>query len=83
MWNSQDSGERILHQYHIRIQSSCNMQALKRTGALGQDQILQEAIQEESDYRKSKPRREREQVQNGDLENLSDTIARYITDIIQ
>ena len=39
--------------------------------------------QEESDYRKSKPRREREQVQNGDLENLSDTIARYITDIIQ
>ena len=59
------------------------MQALKRTGALGQDQILQEAIQEESDYRKSKPKRAREQVQNGDLENLSDTIARYITDIIQ
>jgi len=42
-------------------------------GSFGAGSNSAEAIQEESDYRKSKPKREH--VQNGDMENSSDTIA--------
>jgi hypothetical protein len=68
------------------------IQAMKRAGASAsvffgqsqaqsQDQILQEAIQEENDYRPSS-KRMRAKVQNQDIENLSSCIARYVTDIV-
>jgi Protein of unknown function (DUF1350). len=57
------------------------VQAIKRAGALGQDKILQEAIQEENDYRPSS-QKVRTRVQNQDMENLSCAIARYVSDKI-
>jgi hypothetical protein len=57
-------------------------QAMKRAGgALGQDQILQEAIQEENEYRPSSKKR-RTRVKKQDIDHLSASIARYVTDII-
>lgn len=57
------------------------VQAIKRAGALGQDKILQEAIQEENDYRPSSQKL-RTRVQNQDMGNLSCAIARYVSDKI-
>lgn len=54
------------------------VQAIKRAGVLGQDKILQEAIQEENEYRPSS-KKLRTRVLNQDMENLSCAIARYVT----
>mmetsp|Transcript_11579 Transcript_11579/g.21652 ORF Transcript_11579/g.21652 Transcript_11579/m.21652 type:complete len:585 (+) Transcript_11579:1-1755(+) len=54
------------------------VQAIKRAGVLGQDKILQEAIQEENEYRSSS-KKLRVRKLNQDMGNLSCAIARYIT----
>jgi len=53
------------------------LQALKRTGTI--DQILEEAIKEDSEYR-PKSKSKRDKVVNRDLDALSKTISTYILD---
>lgn len=56
------------------------VQAFKRAASI--DQILSEAIQEEADYR-PKSKSKRKLIKNQDSDNLSKSIAKYITDVIQ
>ncbi len=56
------------------------VQAFKRAATM--DQILSEAIRSEGEYR-PKSKKRRKAVQNKDVENLTDSIAKYVTDILQ
>ena len=56
--------------------------ALQKVGAFGQDELLQEAINESKAYQPSSQRK-RDTVENEDIGNLSATIAKYITDIVE
>lgn len=65
------------HLTPVNYSDSFVVQALKRTGTI--DQILEEAIKEDSEYR-PRSKVKRNQVLNNDLEVLSKTIATYILD---
>lgn len=65
------------HLTPVNYSDSFVIQALKRTGTI--DQILEEAIKEDSQYR-PKSKSKRKQVINHDLDILSKTIACYIMD---
>jgi hypothetical protein len=65
------------HLTPVSYSDSFVFQALKRTGTM--DQILEEAIKEDSEYR-PRSKVKRNQVLNNDLEVLSKTIATYILD---